>query len=112
NVRSAPAVPYPDRMRSFNESPEFWDDMGDTLFPPERLAAAEPEIEAMLALLGVDRPLDILDMPCGVGRHSIALARRGHRVTGVDRTESYLDRARRHAAAAGLAAGAVRWLAG
>lgn len=99
-------------MKSFNESPEFWDDMGDTLFPPERIAAADPEIDALLALLQVDRPLDVLDMPCGVGRHSIALARRGHRVTGVDRTASYLERARRHAADAGLAPDAVRWLAG
>jgi ubiquinone/menaquinone biosynthesis C-methylase UbiE len=32
-----------------------------------------------------------LDCPCGIGRISIPLARRGIRVTGVDITKSYLD---------------------
>jgi SAM-dependent methyltransferase len=34
---------------------------------------------------------------CGVGRHSIELARRGFHVTGVDITARYLDEARRQA---------------
>ncbi len=72
----------------------FWIDMADTMFPPERIAAADAEVQAYSKLLALDRPLDILDMPCGVGRHSIAWARRGHRVTGVDITQCYLDRAR------------------
>lgn len=72
----------------------FWVDMADTMFPPERVAAADAEVEAYSKLLALDRPLDILDMPCGVGRHSHAWARRGHRVTGVDITDCYLDRAR------------------
>ena len=40
----------------------------------------------------------MLDLACGPGRHAVALARRGFRVTGVDRTRSYLDAARRRAA--------------
>ena len=33
----------------------------------------------------------MLDLCCGIGRHSLELARRGFRVTGVDRTKAYLD---------------------
>lgn len=79
----------------------FWADMADTMFPPERVAAADAEVEAYSTLLALDRPLDILDMPCGVGRHSHAWARRGHRVTGVDITPCYLDRARASSGGAG-----------
>lgn len=39
-------------------------------------------------------------MPCGSGRHSVELARRGHRVTGVDLSAEAIGHARR--AAAGL----------
>jgi SAM-dependent methyltransferase len=40
----------------------------------------------------------ILDVACGAGRHSIALARRGDHVTGVDLSTTFLDEARRRAA--------------
>ena len=36
----------------------------------------------------------LLDIPCGNGRHSIALAKRGHRVTGVDLSEEFIAEAR------------------
>jgi len=39
----------------------------------------------------------ILDVACGAGRHSIPLARRGYRVTGVDQSTSFLEQARRRA---------------
>lgn len=49
----------------------------------------------------------ILDLCCGEGRHSLELARRGFRVTGVDRTRLHLDEARRRAVAEGLE---VEWV--
>jgi SAM-dependent methyltransferase len=44
----------------------------------------------------------VLDLCCGVGRHSLEFARSGFQVTGVDRTATYLHEARRRAAEADL----------
>ncbi len=41
-----------------------------------------------------DRRRRILDIGCGTGRHSVELARRGYDVTGVDLSDSMLERAR------------------
>ena len=49
----------------------------------------------------------VLDLCCGPGRFSTALARRGCRVTGVDRTPFLLNKARRRARAAKVA---VEWV--
>jgi len=47
--------------------------------------------------LGADRSKRILDVGCGTGRHAIDLVRRGYRVTGIDLSESQLERARQKA---------------
>lgn len=44
-----------------------------------------------------NQSLKILDIGCGTGRHSIELAKRGYRITGVDLSESMLQRAREKA---------------
>jgi len=44
--------------------------------------------------IGHNKNIRILDVGCGTGRHSIELAKRGYSVTGVDLSESQLDRAR------------------
>jgi SAM-dependent methyltransferase len=46
---------------------------------------------------GYDRRIKILDIGCGTGRHSIELTKRGYSVTGVDLSESQLERARQKA---------------
>ncbi len=44
----------------------------------------------------------VLDVPCGMGRLSVPLARLGVRVTGVDIVEHYLEQARTEALCAGV----------
>ncbi len=46
------------------------------------------------------RPREILDLGCGTGNHDLSLAKRGYRVTGLDRSSSQLSIARRKARAA------------
>lgn len=44
----------------------------------------DAEVEFVERALGLTEPCDLLDLCCGPGRHSVRLAQRGHRVTGVD----------------------------
>ena len=52
--------------------------------------------------VGYNKSAHILDIGCGTGRHSIELARRGYRVTGVDLSLAQLKRAKEKAAALGV----------
>ncbi|RPI33021.1 MAG: class I SAM-dependent methyltransferase, partial [Chloroflexota bacterium] len=66
---------------------------------PERTDA---EVAALLPLLELDAPMNILDLACGFGRHANRLAALGHRVTGVDLTPGFLEIARKDAQARGV----------
>ena len=63
-------------------------------------AGAQAEAQALAAarLAGTPDGGDVLDAPCGFGRHSIPLARAGYRVTGADRAQPLIEEARRRAA--------------
>lgn len=60
------------------------------------------EAEFIVGALAVEPPAEVLDLACGFGRHAIALAGRGFRMTGVDFNARYLDIARADAARAGV----------
>ncbi|WP_169542189.1 class I SAM-dependent methyltransferase [Solirubrobacter soli] len=60
-------------------------------------AQAAGDALAVARLAGVEPGADVIDVPCGYGRHTIALARAGYRVVGVDRSQTLLDEARRRA---------------
>jgi len=49
-----------------------------------------------------DKSLKILDVGCGTGRHAIELTRRGYQVTGIDLSESMIQKAREKAREEGL----------
>lgn len=74
----------------------FWRETYSFMFPESRLAAAASEVEQIITLTGCDNGR-VLDLACGPGRHSVAFAQRGFRVTGVDRTPFLLERARANA---------------
>jgi SAM-dependent methyltransferase len=74
---------------------------GSIFSPGEPSALAQAPAEARFAAraLGLRKGDRLLDVCCGVGRHSFLLASRGAQVTGIDVTEEYLRQARRRAGA-------------
>jgi SAM-dependent methyltransferase len=58
---------------------------------------SEAEVHYIIRKLHLKRGSRFLDCPCGIGRISLPVAKRGIRVTGVDLTKSYLDVAARGA---------------
>jgi ubiquinone/menaquinone biosynthesis C-methylase UbiE len=62
-----------------------------------RDAEAETQALAAARLAGCEPGADVLDVPCGFGRHTIALARAGYRAVGVDRSAPLLEEARKRA---------------
>jgi len=90
------------RSDLWHDDDKFWLTFAPFMFDEDRLAGTLEEVDKILALLNVEEGAKILDMGCGPGRHSLELARRGYRVTGIDRTLPYLELARQNAAEAGL----------
>ena len=84
------------------EEDSFWEIVEPYLFGQQPLSNAPAEVDKVIALLGLQPGMSVLDLCCGVGRHTLEFARRGYQVIGVDRTQAYLDRARRQATSEGL----------
>lgn len=76
---------------------DFW----RAVMPP---GATRAEADFFESRLGISPGACLLDVPCGDGRLSLELARRGYTVTGVDISEEFLDAARQSAAKAGIEA--------
>jgi SAM-dependent methyltransferase len=90
-------------MAEWFSNDEFWARFEEHLFTPARLEAARVEVDRLIALFDVQPAAAVLDLGCGPARHALEFARRGFKVTGVDRTRRYLDKARATAHAEGLA---------
>ena len=80
-----------------------WDRFFDDLYLEtyvNRLAALDPEGEARAAieLARCRQGADVLDCPCGHGRHSFPLADAGYHIVGADRSKTALARAREQVA--------------
>jgi SAM-dependent methyltransferase len=65
----------------------------------------DQEVRFLLDVVGLEPGQRVLDVGCGPGRHSIALAQAGLSVTGVDISRRFLDIAAERARAAGVSAG-------
>ena len=78
-----------DWFQSFFEG--VWLDVQRGFFPAEESEKRAAMLERVLALRAGSR---VLDAPCGNGRLTIPLARRGHKLTGIDFTASFLAEGR------------------
>jgi SAM-dependent methyltransferase len=65
-------------------------DLWRKAIPPEHTKA---EAEFLIKVLHCKPGAHVLDVPCGNGRLSFELARRGYRVTGVDISEEFIEEA-------------------
>ena len=79
-------------------------DMWRKAMPEEQ---TRDEVDFLVKTLTLQQGASILDVPCGLGRHSIELCRRGYQITGIDLSEESLAEAKRNAATAGLS---VEWV--
>jgi ubiquinone/menaquinone biosynthesis C-methylase UbiE len=82
--------------------PETWDALFSEFYlrafaDDEADAQAGAQAQSAARLAACPPGGELLDVPCGYGRHAIALARAGYRVTGVDRSPTLLAEAQRRA---------------
>src|SRR5262245_21167661 len=90
-------------MSSWFDDDTFWESLDWFLFSEFRTAEmTSVEANQIVKLLRPASNSSILDLCCGPGRHCLEFARRGFRVTGVDRTVRYLELARKRARDQGL----------
>lgn len=88
-------------MAEWFEDESFWIETYPFMFPEDRFDAADEQVEKALKLTNFQEGA-VLDLCCGPGRHTAALAKRGLRVTAVDRTRFLLDKAKQRAASMNL----------
>ena len=87
------------RKKEWFDDDSFWRELYPFMFPEQRVADADEQVAKALVLTKPPGK-SVLDLCCGPGRCSIALAKKGFRVTGVDKTKYLLNKARAKAKAA------------
>ena len=94
-------------MTQWFEDDKFWEEFSPFFFTSDRMQNTAAQVDGLVDLLKIAPGGRVLDLCCGVGRHSLELSRRGFAVTGVDRTHAFLERARK---AAGDERLAIEWV--
>lgn len=84
----------------------FWKELYTFMFPETQLNAGAGEMTRALRL-AKPKGKTVLDLCCGPGRCAVPLAKRGFRVTGVDKSKFLLGKARARAREAGVA---IEWV--
>ena len=87
----------PDDPYWFDEVADF---LGTAYLRNAFTKGTEQEIDFLVDALRLEPGMRVLDVGCGPGRHSLALARRGYHVVGVDHSAEFLRLAREAAASA------------
>lgn len=80
---------------------EWWKDffvpvIGEIMFQP-RAGQSQLEVDEILRNTKIQKQSKILDLACGVGRHSVLFAKLGFDVVGLDFSKNYLVEARKTA---------------
>ena len=80
-------------------SPDWWKSFFDDLWIEVQVRSKNEqetlaESRFLADVLELHAGQRVLDIPCGIGRHSVQLARMGMDVTGVDATKAFIERAR------------------
>jgi ubiquinone/menaquinone biosynthesis C-methylase UbiE len=99
----------------FGESYMLGDDSAEGPYEKKHMTLSERttrEVDFIWNFLGVRPGTHLLDCPCGYGRHSLVLALRGARVTGVDINEGFLNHAREAMARMNLPASSLELIPG
>ncbi len=91
-----------------NEWEQFFDGYATRYMDEPFVTATVAEVDFIERLFRLEPGARVLDLGCGTGRHSVELARRGYRVTGVDLSRGMLDQAAAAAAAAGVSVELVK----
>jgi ubiquinone/menaquinone biosynthesis C-methylase UbiE len=65
-----------------------------------KVARSSAEVDRIIRRAKAKPPMDVLDLACGIGRHSVCFAARGMRVTGLDYSKPFLAQAQKTARAA------------
>lgn len=82
---------------------DYFDDTYAKLFlEPVDPARTKSQVDFIVDTLGMAPPAEVADFGCGLGRHSIELAKRGYLTVGYDMNPGYVQRAANAAAGEGL----------
>jgi len=87
----------------WHDDDSLWEALAPFMFSEDLMKDTGAEVDDVISLLEIQPGAEILDLGCGQGRHSLELARRGYKVTGLDRTAAYIKEARKLATAESLA---------
>lgn len=79
------------------------------IYGPHLETRTASEVSGLQQFCPLDSGSRVLDMGCGHGRHSVELAKLGFRVTGLDQSKLFLDKARSRAEQSGVS---VEWVHG
>ena len=90
------------KKKKWFEDEGLWQAVMPILFDKRRIDSASGEVDDMIALTGVRPGSRVLDLCCGIGRHTIQFAGRRFDVTGVDKTRQYVEIAKRSAKELGV----------
>ena len=78
---------------SWFEDESYWIAKRPLLYNKKNMWSAFMEVDQLIKLLSLKPGDHILDLCCGVGRHSLNFAKKGLQVTGLDITQAYLSEA-------------------